>query len=153
MCDFCFCFCFVLFCLVAVVSRCFSPCYTVGESGTCDAPPCGCLPLSLFDLVAVPLSLLLHFILFRCPCPCFVFLFGLSCTIYICIWLPFLPYAYYMWLPWFVLFLFLGFSPPESLPGYDVLCRLLPRALPSVCFLFFSFLFFSDRVRPQFVLV
>ena len=42
------------------------------------------------------------FILFRCPCPCFVFLSGLSCTIYICIWLPFLPYAYYMWLPWFV---------------------------------------------------
>ena len=27
------------------------------------------------------------------------------------------------------------------------------RFLPSVCFLFFSFLFFSDRVRPQFVLV
>ena len=35
---------------------------TVGESGTRDAPPCGCLPLSLFDLIAVPLSLLLHFI-------------------------------------------------------------------------------------------
>ena len=48
-----------------------------------------------------------------------------------------------MWLPWFVLFLFLGFSPPESLPGDDVLCRLLPRPLPSVCFLFFSFFFFS----------
>ena len=79
------------------------------------------------------------FILFRCPCPCFVFLSGLSCTIYICIWLPFLSYAYYMWLPWFVLFLFLGFSPPESLLGDDVLCRLLPRPLPSVCFLFFSF--------------
>ena len=88
------------------------------------------------------------FILFRCPCPCFVFLSGLSCTIYICVWLPFLPYAYYMWLPWFVLFLFLGFPPPESLPGDDVLCRLLPRPVPSVCFLFFS-----DRVRPQFVLV
>ena len=73
----------------------------------------------------------------RCPCPCFVFLSGLSCTTYICIWLPFLPYAYYMWLPWFVSFLFLGFSPPESLPGDDVLCRLLPRPLPSVCFLFF----------------
>ena len=25
--------------------------------------------------------------------------------------------------------------PPESLPGDDVLCRLLPRPLPSVCFL------------------
>ena len=32
---------------------------------------------------------------------------------------------------------FLGFSPPESLPGDDVLCRLLPRPLPSACFLFF----------------
>ena len=31
------------------------------------------------------------------------------------------------------------FFPPESLPGDDVLCRLLPRPLPSVCFLFFSF--------------
>ena len=40
-----------------------------------------------------------------------------------------------------ILFLLLGFSPPESLPGDDVLCRLLPRPLPSVCFLFFSFLF------------
>ena len=35
----------------------------------------------------------------------------------------------------------LVFPPPESLPGDDVLCRLLPRPLPSVCFLFFSFLF------------
>ena len=73
-----------------------------------------------------------------CPCPCFVFLSGLSCTIYICIWLPFLPYAYYMWLPWFVLFLFLGFSPPESLPGDDVLCSFFhARFLLSA---FFSFL-------------
>ena len=100
----------------------------------------------------------------RCPCPCFGFLSGLSCTTYICIWMLFLPYAYYMWLPWFVSFLFLGFPPPESLPGNDVLCRLLPRPLPSVLFLpclFVLFLFiyllyfylFSDRVRPRFVLV
>ena len=27
-----------------------------------DAPPCVCLPLSLFDLIDVPLFLLLHFI-------------------------------------------------------------------------------------------
>ena len=33
------------------------------------------------------------------------------------------------------------FVPCESLPGKDVLCRLLPRPLPSVCFLFFYFLF------------
>ena len=119
-----------------------------------DTPPCGCSPLSLFDLIAVPLCLLLHFIpLFGALVVlvlAFAFLSGLSCTTYyICIWLPFLSYAYYMWLPWFVLFLFLGFSPPESLPGDDVLCRLLPRPLPSVCFLFF----FSDHVRPRFVLV
>ena len=43
----------------------------------------------------------------------------------------------------FFSFLFLLFfvSPSESLPGKDVLCRLLPRPLPSVCFPFFSFLF------------
>ena len=117
----------------------FSLWYTIGESGTRDAPPCGCLPLSLFDLIAVPLSLLLHFIPLSLPLLCLPI--WAVCTIYICIWLPFLPYAYYMWLPWFVLFLFFGFSPPESLPGDDVLCRLLPRPLPSVCFLFFSFLF------------
>ena len=81
----------------------------------------------------------------RCPCPCFAFLSGLSCTTYICIWLPSLPYAYYMWLPWFVSFMFLGFPSPESLPGDDVLCRLLPRPLSSVCFLFL----FSNRVRPD----
>ena len=48
----------------------------------------------------------------RCPCPCLVFLSGLSCTAYICIvWLPFfLPYVYYMWLPWFISLLFLAFS-------------------------------------------
>ena len=136
---------FVLFCLVAVVSRCLSHCDIIGESGTTrDAPPCGCLPLSLFDLIAVPLSLLLHFIPL---CGALVVLVlalspSLGCLaplIYICIRLPFLPYAYCMWFPWFVLILFLGFSSPESLPGDDVLCRLLPRPLPSVCFLFFSF--------------
>ena len=100
-----------------------------------------CLPLSLFDLIAVPLSLLLHF---TPLCGALVVLvlalssyLGCLALLIICIWLPFLPYAYHMWLPWFVSFLFLGFSPPESLPGDDVLCRLLPRPLPSVCFLFF----------------
>ena len=119
-----------------------------------DAPPCGCSPLSLFDLIAVPLSLLLHFIplcgalvvlvlalpsYLGCLAP-LIYVYGcISCHTHII----------YMWLPWFVSFLFLGFSPPESLPGDDVLCKLLPRPLPSVCFLFF----FSDRVRPRFVLV
>ena len=31
----------------------------------------------------------------------------------------------------------LWFYPPESLPGDDVLYRLLPRSLSCVCFLFF----------------
>ena len=70
---------FVLFCLVAVVSRFFLPViYRRGvQYGTCscfilfyffrqltprDSPPCVCLPLFLFDLIDVPLSLLLHFI-------------------------------------------------------------------------------------------
>ena len=57
VCDFCFCFASLLLFLGV-----FSLRYTVGESATRDAPPCGCLPLSLFDLIAVPLSLLLHFI-------------------------------------------------------------------------------------------
>ena len=112
------------------------------------------LPLSLFDLIAIPLSLLLHFIPLSlsllCP-PIWAVLHH-----FICIWLPFLPYAYYMWLPWFVLFLSLV-----------VFCCFFPLLNPSLAkmssagycharFLlsaFFSFLFFSDRVRPQFVLV
>ena len=95
--------------------------------------------LSLFDLIAVPLSLLLHFIPLSLPLLCLP-IWAVLHHLYMYM-VAFLPYAYYMWLPWFVLFLFLGFSPPESLPGDDVLCRLLPRQLPSVCFLFFSFLF------------
>ena len=86
------------------------------------------------------------FILFRCPCPCFVPLSGLSCTIYICIWLPFLPYAYYMWLPWFVLFLSLVplLNPSMAKMSSAGYCH--ARFLLSA---FFSFLFFSDRVRPN----
>ena len=41
------------------------------------------------------------------------------------------------------------FFPPESLPGDDVLCRLLPRPLPSVCFLpclFVLFIYFFPIV-------
>ena len=91
------------------------------------------------------------FILFRCPCPCFVFLSGLSCTIYICIWLPFLPYAYYiMWLSWFV---FVPWFFPLLNPS---LAKMSSAGYFHARFLlsaFFSFLFFSDRVRPQFVLV
>ena len=98
------------------------------------------LPLSLFDLIAIPLSLLLHFI--RCPCPCFVFLSGLSCTIYVCIWLPFLRYAYYTWLPWFV-FVFVPWFFPLLNPS---LAKMSSAGYFHARFLlsaFFSFLFFS----------
>ena len=141
MCDFCF--CFVLFCFASLLLflGVFLP--VIHRRGV-RYSRCPSLWLSTSSLVGFdcytpfpPPSFSL-----RCPCPCFVFLSGLSCTIYICIWLPFLPYAYYMWSPWFV-FVFVPwfFSPSESLPGKDVLCRLLPPPLPSVCFLFFSFLF------------
>ena len=112
--------------------------YTVGESGTRDAPPCGFVPLSLFDLIAIPLSLLLHFIPLSlsllCP-PIWAVLHHLY--MYMVAFLA-LRILYVIAL---VCFVFVPCSPPESLPGKDVLCRLLPRPLPSVCFLFFSFLF------------
>ena len=53
-------FCFVFASLLLFLGV-FFLLRTVGEYGTRDAPPCGCLPLCLFDLIAVPLSLLLIF--------------------------------------------------------------------------------------------
>ena len=166
---------FVLFCLVAVVCRCFLPViYRRGvRYGACscflflkylfrqltprDAPPCVSLPISLFGLIAVALSLLPIFYSAvwrtRCPWPCLVFLSGSSCTAYICIWLPFLPYAYYMWLPWFTSLLFLGFSllnpflAMMSFAGYFH-ARFLLYAFFPVCssyfVLFFPTMFVSD---------
>ena len=101
------------------------------------------LPMSvylipLFDLIAVALSPLLHFYFFRC---CVAYSLSLSLYVYlVClallVWFPFLPYAYYMWLSVvyfaFVCLLFLGLFPLESLPGSDLLCRLLSRPLRSV---------------------
>ena len=96
------------------------------------------VPLSLFDLIAIPLSLLLHFIPLSlsllCP-PIWAVLHHLY--MYMVAFLA-LRILYVIAL---VCFVFVPCSPPESLPGKDVLCRLLPRPLPSVCFLFFSFLF------------
>ena len=92
----------------------------------------------LFDLIAIPLSLLLHFIPLSlsllCP-PIWAVLHHLY--MYMVAFLA-LRILYVIAL---VCFVFVPCSPPESLPGKDVLCRLLPRPLPSVCFLFFSFLF------------
>ena len=89
-----------------------------------------------FDCYTFPSS----FILFRCPCPCFVFLSGLSCTIYICIWLPFLPYAYYMWLPWFIFVFVLWFFPLLN-PSLAKMSSAGYFHAASFCLL--SFLFFS----------
>ena len=115
-------------------------------------PSLSLLPLSLFDLIAIPLSLLLHFIplsLSLLCLPIWAVLHHLYMYMVAFLALRILyvvALVCFVFVPWF-------FSPSESLPGKDVLCRLLPRPLPSVCFLFFSFLFFSDRVCPQFVLV
>ena len=121
------------------------------------SPPCGCLHFSLFDLIAVPLSLLLHFIPL---CGALVVLvlalssylgcLGLLINVYGCLSCP----TRIIWLPWFISLLFLAFPPPESLPGDDVLCRLLPRPLPSVCFLpclfvLFCFVFFPTVFVPD----
>ena len=112
----------------------------VGESGTRDAPPCGCLPLSLFDLIAVPLSLLLHFI----PLCGALVVLVLALSSYLgC--LALLIYVYgciscpthiVCGCPGLFCFCSLVFSPPESLPGDDVLCRLLPRPLSFIFFFF-----------------
>ena len=103
-----------------------------------DAPPCVCLPLSLFDLIAVPLSLLLHFI----PLCGALVVLGLALYSYLgCLALLIYVYGclscptriicgclfFFAFVSWFF--------PPDSLPGDDVLCRLLSRPLPSVCFL------------------
>ena len=48
--------------------------------------------------------------------------------------------VYFAVVPWF--------SPPESLPGDDVLCWLLSRPLPSVCFLPCLFVLFCFVFSP-----
>ena len=101
MCDFCF--CFVLFCFASLLLflGVFLP--VIYRRGVRYSR---CPSLWLFTSFLVRFDCYTPFpppsFSFRCPCPCFVFLSRLSCTIYICIWLPFLPYAYYMWSPWFV---------------------------------------------------
>ena len=97
------------------------------------------LPLSLFNLIVVPLSLLLHFISLCGALVVLVFLYGVPCTAYMVSFLT-LRVLYGVVLGLFR-FCFLAF-PPESLPRDDVLCRLLPRPLPSVCFLLCLFVLF-----------
>ena len=127
---------FVLFCFASLLLflGVFLPVIYRRRVRYSRCPSLWLLPLSLFDLIAIPLSLLLVLALssyLGCLAP-FIYVYGcLSCPTHIICGCPGL-----------VCFCPLGFfSLSESLPGKDVLCRLLPRPLPSVCFLFFSFLF------------
>ena len=74
--------CAILFCFASLLLflGAFSLWYAAGESSTRDAPPCGCLPLSLFKLIAVPLSLLLYFI----PLCGALFVLVLALSSYLC---------------------------------------------------------------------
>ena len=99
------------------------------------------LPLSLFDLIAIPLSLLLHFIPLFLPLLCLPIWAVLHHLYMYMVAFLALRILYVVALVCFLFLSLVFFSPSESLPGKDVLCRLLPRPLPSVCFLFFSFLF------------
>ena len=102
----------------------------------------------LFDLIAVPLSLPLHFISLCGALVVLVFLSGLSCTAYMTAFLA-LHVLYVVVLDLFR-FCFLAF-PPESLPGDDVLCRLFSRPLPSVCLLPCLFDFFCFAFPTVFI--
>ena len=98
------------------------------------------LPLSLFDLIAIPLSLLLHFIPLSLSLLCLPIWAVLHHLYMYMVAFLALRILYVVALVCFC-FCSLFFSPSESLPGKDVLCRLLPRPLPSVCFLFLFFSF------------
>ena len=76
----------------------------------------------------------------------------LYAILYTICYLYYILYIYYMWLPWFVFVFVLWFFPPlnPSLAKMSSAGYFHARFLLSA---FFSFLFFSDRVRPQFVLV
>ena len=137
---FLFLFCFVLFCLVAVVSRCFLPVIYRRGVRYSRCPSLWFLPLSLFDLIAIPLSLLLHFIPLSLSLLCLPIWAVLHHLYMYMVAFLALRILYVIALVCFC-FCSLVFSPSESLPGKDVLRRLLPRPLPSVWFLFFSFLF------------
>ena len=108
------------------------------------------LPLSLFDLIAIPLSLLLHFIPLSLSLLCLPIWAVLHHLYMYMVAFLALRILYVVALVCFC-FCSLFFSPSEfslakmSSAGY---CH--ARFLLSV---FFPFLFFSDRVRPQFVLV
>ena len=140
VCDFCF--CFVLFCFASLLLflGVFLPVIYRRGVRLSRCPSLWLLPLSLSDLIAIPLSLLLHFIPLSLSLLCLPIWAVLHHLYMYMVAFLALRILYVVALVCFC-FCSLVFSPPEFLPGKDVLCRLLPRPLPSVCFLFFSFLF------------
>ena len=88
---------------------------------------------SLLDLVAVP-PLPFHFAVCALVVLALASMSGLSCTAHMVAFLALIC-------DWFISLLPLSF-PPESLPGDDVLSRLLLRPFPSACFLPCLFILF-----------
>ena len=140
MCDFCFCFVLLCFASLLLFLGVFLPVIYRRGVRYSRCPSLWLLPLSLFDLIAIPLSLLLHFIPLSLSLLCLPIWAVLHHLYMYMVAFLALRILYVVALVCFC-FCPLVFSPSESLPGKDVLCRLLPRPLPSVCFLFFSFLF------------
>ena len=153
MCDFCFVLlCYVFASLLLFLGVFLPVMYRRGVRYS-RCPSLWLLPLSSFDLIAAPLSLLLHFIPLSLSLLCLPIWAVLHHLLMYMVAFLAVRILYVVVLVCF-LFLSLGFfSPSESLPGKDVLCRLLPRPLPSVCFLFFSFLFRPCSPPICFVLV
>ena len=133
-------FCFVLFCFASLLLflGVFLPVIYRRGVRYSRCPSLWLLPLSLFDLIAIPLSPLLHFIPLSLSLLCLPIWAVLHHLYMYMVAFLALRILYVVALVCFC-FCSLVFSPSESLPGKDVLCRLLPRPLPSVCFLFFSF--------------
>ena len=150
MCDSCF--CFVLFCFASLLLflGVFLPVIYRRGVRYSRCPSLWLLPLSLFDLIAIPLSLLLHFI-------------PLSLSL-LCLPIWAVLHHLYMYMVAFlalrilyvvvlVCFCFCSLVSPFWIPPWQR-CPLQATSTPaSFCLLSFYFILFSDRVRPQFVLV
>ena len=145
-----FCFCSVLFCFASLLLFLGVFLTVIYRRGVwySRCPSLWLLPLSLFDLIAIPLFLLLHFIPLSLSLLCLPIWAVLHHLYMYMVAFLALRILYVVALVCFC-FCSLVFSPSESLPGKDVLCRLLPRPLPSVCFLFFSFLSFPTVFAPN----
>ena len=115
------------------------------------------LPLSLFDLIAIPLSLLLRFIplslsLLSLPIWAVLHHLYMYMVAFLALRILYVVALFFVFCPLFFFFFFFFFVPllNPSLAKMSSAGYFHARFLLSA---FFSFLFFSDRVRPQFVLV